>query len=79
MLATGELLELLQQENEALLQPQQTYLLFLQAHPGLPWRIFCPQRTLARVINEQVRSVAQDRPGELLWPDTTVGMLEAQI
>ena len=66
-------------DSELTLEPGRAYVLFLQSHPGFPWRIFCAQRTLARMDGDQVLSLRQNLRIEPLWSGNTLEALDAQL
>jgi hypothetical protein len=73
-------LEVLQDiENEIALQPGTTYVLFLTAERGAPWRILCGDLTLARVDGERLSGVGELAKQQRLWQGDTLAGLEQQL
>ena len=73
-------LEVLQDiEHEIVLQPGTTYVLFLTAEPGAPWRILCGELTLARVDGERLTSLGEFAKQQRLWQGDTLAGLDQQI
>jgi len=72
-LSTDERLDLLQSTGtEIPLQYDHSYILFLRASAGYPWRITCPTRSLGEVSGEQVTNLPQNRAIEPMWSATTL-------
>ncbi len=78
--SVNDRLDLMQETNsETTLELGHVYVLFLQSHPGFPWRIFCAQRTLAQMDGDQVLSLRQNPRIEPLWSGNTLEALDAQL
>lgn len=77
-LGQDSLVEILVSETgEPRLEYKQNYLLFLQSQPGYPWRIFCEQRTMAQVTEEQtLRFLGGADP---VWSGDTLAVFTEQL
>jgi hypothetical protein len=77
---TGERLDVLQDVGfETPIDRGRRYVLFLTSVPGQPWRIMCPQRSLAEVQGDLLVSLRQPQTTDPLWSAGTVDELALEL